>query len=63
MPKPKGNKQRSIEELRLKQTNWETGLVRESLARKPEELTEFRNGSGDFVIKRVYTPLDTAKMD
>jgi methylmalonyl-CoA mutase N-terminal domain/subunit len=37
---------------------WEKGTLRESLAAKPELKEEFRSGSGEVVVKRLYTPLD-----
>jgi methylmalonyl-CoA mutase N-terminal domain/subunit len=41
-----------------KEAAWEEGTLRESLARKPELKEEFRTGSGDLVVKRLYTPRD-----
>ncbi|MFC2031934.1 methylmalonyl-CoA mutase family protein [Chloroflexota bacterium] len=65
------------ERFQSKITEWEEGVVKERLAPekiKPYPLThsggldketkkEFTSGSGDFAIKRVYTPLDIKDTD
>ena len=67
----------SIEQLRNRVKNWEDNVLNSRLDEngeiKPEYWTrhgqkektkpEFRSGSGEFVIKEVYTPLDIAHID
>ncbi len=52
-----------LDTIKAEQDKWEKSVCGESLARAPEKRSEFRTGSGEFVVKRVYTPLDVADID
>jgi methylmalonyl-CoA mutase N-terminal domain/subunit len=42
---------------------WERGVLKESLQEEPETKAEFKTGSNDITVKRLYTPLDIAGFD
>lgn len=52
-----------IEEMRQSLSSWENGTLKERLAVVNENRSEFRSGSGEFIAKRIYTPLDTDDAD
>ena len=49
----------AIERIRTQRERWESGELREFLARQPEAHAEYRTVSG-LPVKRVYTPEDVA---
>ena len=44
----------SLDTIKAEQDKWEKSVCAESLARAPEKRSEFRTGSGEFVVKRNY---------
>lgn len=52
-----------LDAIKVEQDKWEKSVCAESLAWRPEKKSEFRTGSGDFLVKRVYTPLDVSDID
>jgi methylmalonyl-CoA mutase N-terminal domain/subunit len=50
----------ALTDIQIKQDEWETSVLRESLKQKPEAKSEFRSGSGDIVVDRIYTPAHIA---
>ena len=52
-----------LRELEKEQTKWEIGRVAPSLKAKPELKDRFMTGSGEFEVKRLYTPADLSGQD
>lgn len=42
---------------------WEKSTLRESLQKEPETKSEFKTGSGDITVERLYTPKDIPDLD
>src|SRR4030042_5667293 len=52
-----------IKELRSRFNQWENAVLQKKLDRVSETKSEFKTGSGEFTLERVYTPLDVAGTD
>jgi methylmalonyl-CoA mutase N-terminal domain/subunit len=55
--------EKALNQIKTDQKFWERTRLKESLKEKPELRKEFRTGSGDHVVKRLYTPTDVADLD
>jgi len=44
-------------------SRWEADVLRPHLLKRPETRAKFRTGSGEFEVKRLYTPADVASLD
>ncbi len=53
---------RRLEELRAAQQDWQNGILRETIDRRPERRSSFMTASSE-PVQRLYTPLDLREFD